>query len=116
MKPRSKDFYDKWGNTINQHLSNYFTNITVKKVGSRANGTFGRDSDLDYQFCLEGGETTREDFYPKLKDYLQGKLLEKYMEGETVTDVKIGESGNVVNVLFQKGGKISFALMSCDEL
>lgn len=116
MKPRSASFYNTWGNAISQALGSNYPNITIKKVGSRERGDFERDSDLDFQFCLGGGTTKRESFYPNLQKFLYNRFNGQYIEGEKVNNVKIGGSGNVVNILFQNGGKISFALMDCDEL
>ena len=115
MQPRNKSFYDTWGNTLKQHLENCFPNIRVRTVGSRLDGTFGRDSDLDLQICFEGGQTTKETIYPRIVECLKGKLMGKYIGGETIIDVRMGGSHNVVNIFPQGGGKISFALESCDK-
>jgi hypothetical protein len=44
------------------------------------------------------------------------ELKGKYVHGEKITNVKEGGSGNVVNVTFERGGKVSFALMPCREI
>lgn len=116
MQPRSKSFYDRWGNHLKQQLQNCFTNANVKLVGSRANDKFKRKSDMDFQFCLQGGYTSKTQIYPKVVECLLSKLKGKYIQGETIQNVQLGTSGNVVNVTFQNGGKISFALMDCNSM
>lgn len=115
MKERGKNFYDVWGNTLKQNLENCFPNIRTKIVGSRAKGTFERSSDLDFQMCFEGGQTTNEQIYPKVVSCLKEKLIDKVIAGERVLDIREGGSGNVVNVFPEGGGKISFALEPCSE-
>lgn len=115
MKDRSKSFYDTWGNTLKQHLENCFTNIRTQIVGSRGDGDFGRDSDLDFQICFEGGQTTKEDIYPRIVDCLKEKLEGRRIKGDLIHDVRQGGSNNVVNVFPENGGKISFALEPCSK-
>ena len=108
MKPRSKSFYDELGNFLKQKVETCFPNVTIKKVGSRPKGEHRRTSDLDFQIEVHGAKTTREQFYPKLIECLKNDAPK--FQGETLR-VKLGDSGNVVNVFPEKGGKVSFALM-----
>jgi len=112
MKPRSKKFYEDFANVVKQHVKDCFPNTEIRAVGSRDRGDFQRTSDFDYQFCIEGGETTREEFYPKLIDCLKEKIPE--YKDEKVR-VELGGSGNVVNVFPGKGGKVSLALEPCSK-
>ncbi|UJG43109.1 MAG: nucleotidyltransferase domain-containing protein [Candidatus Heimdallarchaeum endolithica] len=112
MKPRSKKFYDDFANVVKQHVKKCFPNIEIRAVGSRNRGDFQRTSDFDYQFCIEGGETTKEKFYPKLIKCLEKEIAE--YKGEKVR-VELGGSGNVVNVFPESGGKVSLALEPCSK-
>ena len=112
MKARGKSFYETWGNTLVQSLRNCLPNSTIRIAGSRADETFRRTSDLDFQIYFGGGETTKERIYPKIIECLTSKLKGKMIHGESVQAVRLGTSGNVVNVTFQNGGKVSFALMT----
>ncbi len=112
MQARSKSFYDQFANTVKQHVESCFPNIEVRPVGSRMRGDNKRTSDFDYQFCIQGGSATRQNFYPKLIECIKNKLPN--FRGETVR-VELGGSGNVVNVYPGVGGKVSFALEPCSK-
>ncbi len=110
MKARGKSFYDDLSNTLNQHIRNCFPNIDIWRAGSRGRNDFRRTSDLDLQFCVNGGPTTRADFYSRLIDCIKNNISN--FRGELI-QVKLGGSGNVVNVFPSGGGKISYALEPC---
>ena len=110
MKERGKNFYDNWGNTLKQTLGNCFSNTTITMVGSRADGTFRRKSDLDFKFSFGGGGLSKSAIYDKVIKCFETELRGNRIHGEVVQAIRKGTSGNVVNVTFAQGGKISFAL------
>ena len=115
MKGRSAAVYANWANTLKQHLSGAFPNIRFKVVGSRGDGSFKRTSDLDFQICFEGGQTTRDKIYSRVIHELTERTRGKTISNETVNRIELGGSRNVINVFPSGGGKISFALEPCDK-
>lgn len=109
MRPRSKQFYDKLGNMIMQHMRNEYSDIKIKKVGSRKSDTYKRKSDLDIRFYLENRNPDSKIFYPKLVKYLKSKLGS--IDGE-ILNYDLGTHRNVVRCRPEKGGKVDLKLVS----
>ena len=105
---RSKSFYDTLANKAKQYVQNCFPNANITSVGSRAGYDFRRESDYDFRIEIGGANTTKDSFYPRLIECLQGKLSTHNGE-RIITDY--GTNRNVVNVKPERGGKISFALV-----
>ena len=108
-QPRGHKYYSDLSNTVNQHIKNCFPGSIIEKSGSRARDDFERDSDLDMIICIPGNPS-RVNFYPELVLCLENKI--KYFRNERIR-VRKGINGNVVNILPQDGGKISYALIPC---
>jgi len=109
MRPRSKQFYDKLGNMIMQHMKNEYSDIKIKKVGSRESDTYKRKSDLDIRFFFEKGNPDKNTFYPKLVNLLKNKLGR--IDGE-ILNYDLGTHRNVVRCRPEKGGKVDLVLVS----
>ncbi len=108
-KPRGKQFYEKIGNYISQKIQGIYPGSRTRLVGSRYTGDNRRESDLDYQFSIPNKtRQNRAEVYARIKDTLGPSFREP--NGEKV-NVRIGDSGNVINFQPENGGKISFALM-----
>ena len=84
-------------------------------VGSRGDGSFKRTSDLDFQICFGGGQTSRTKIYSRIISELKSRTRGKSVGNERVRDIQLGGSSNVIYVYPVKGGKISFALEPCDK-
>jgi hypothetical protein len=98
MKARSAQVYAHWANTLKQHLSNAFSNIRFNVVGSRGDDSFKRTSDLDFQICFGGGQTTRDTIYGRVITELTNRTRGKTISNETVNRIELGGSNNVINV------------------
>lgn len=89
-------------------MKNKHPNIQINKVGSRARGDFGRDSDLDIRFYFPSGNPQRAAFYPKLVALLEDKLPD--INGEKIV-YSVGTDGNIVKARPVKGGKVDIVLV-----
>ena len=72
-------------------------------------------SDLDFQICFGGGETSKEVIYPRVIQELKSRTKRKTISNERVKDIEPGGEYNVINVYPEHGGKISFALEPCES-
>jgi predicted nucleotidyltransferase len=112
MQGRSKQFYDDFGNRILQIMKNRYSNIQIKKVGSRDRGTHQRDSDLDIRFYFGGVNPLKESIYPEIIALLSDKLSD--INGEEINYL-LGTSGNVVKARPEEGGGVDLVLVERNE-
>ena len=96
---------------IKEKIANVLRNSTglpvqkVKYAGSRKDGTYRKDSDLDIQFSVQG-DPPKSVVYPKVVAAI--KLTLGHLVG-------VGSTGNVVNV-WGKGFSIDLVLVKTSEI
>jgi predicted nucleotidyltransferase len=90
---KDQQYSSKWYSFVNfLHNNTGYPIAGVARAGSRINGTYEDDSDLDIRFAI-GGDPPRTTVYPHLKGLLENAFPS--------ASVGIGGSYNIINVQIQ---------------
>lgn len=89
-RQKDQQYSSKWFSFVNfLHNNTGYPIAGVARAGSRTNGTYRDDSDLDIRFAI-GGDPPKTTVYPHLVE-----LLKKGFPGASVW---IGQSYNVIDI------------------
>jgi len=99
-REKDQQYKSKWDSILNFLINNSGYPISgVARAGSRRQGDWNINSDLDIRFAI-ARDPPREEVYPKLKSLIKTNFKD--------SSVRIGSSYNVINIEI---GELSFDLV-----